>query len=115
MTNQADIIVKTILTHLKESGQMGLIASVVDGLKASSEYKNSMNHVVVTSALKLAPAELKVIEKYLKNSIGESYDLVQVVDESLLAGFTLQVNDLYIDASVLGKINTVSNILTAKD
>jgi F0F1-type ATP synthase delta subunit len=115
MTNQADNIVKTILNHLNESGQMGLIASVVDGLRQSSEYKNSINHVVVTSAIKLSPPELKIIEKYLNSSIGESYDLVQVVDQALLAGFTLQVNDLYIDASVLGKINTVSNILTAKD
>lgn len=115
MTNQADIIAKTILTHLKESGQISLIGSVVDVLKNSVEYKNSKSHVVVTSAIALDAGELKGIKTYLDRVVGDSYDLVEIVDKSLVAGFTLQVNDTFIDASVLGKINSVSNKLTAKD
>lgn len=115
MTNQADIIAKTILTHLKESNQIGLISDVVDALKKSSEYKNSKNHVVVTSATALDTAELKGITQYLDQSVGSSYELVQSVDSKLVAGFTLQVNDTFIDASVLGKINSVQNKLTAKE
>lgn len=115
MTNQADIIAKTILTHLKESDQLSLIGSVVDILKASPEYKNSKSHVVVTSATALDSTELKGIKSYLDKVVGDAYDLVEAVDKSLVAGFTLQVNDMFIDASVLGKINSVSNKLTAKD
>ena len=115
MTNRADIIAKTILTHLKESGQTALIGSVVDSLINSSEYKNSKSHVVVTSAVGLDATELKGITAYLDKSVGSSYELIQSVDSSLVAGFTLQVNDTFIDASVLGKINSVQNKLTAKE
>lgn len=115
MSNQTDIIVKTILSHLRESKQLELLASVVDGLMQSSEYKNSRNRVTLTSAVAMTATELATIHKYLKQSIGSTYDLQQSIDESLVGGFTLQVNDTFIDASVLGKINTVSNILTAKE
>lgn len=115
MTNASDIIVKTILTHLKQSGQMNQLGAIVDTLRATTQYKNGKNHVVVTSASKLGPHELKSITSYLGKSIGADYHLAQLVDTSLVAGFTLQVNDTFIDASVLGKINTVSHILTAKE
>lgn len=115
MTSQASIIAGTILTHLRQSGQMGLIGGVVDTLKNSSEYKNSKSHVVVTSALALDASELKDIKAYLDKTITESYGLVEQIDPKLVAGFTLQINDTLIDASVLGKINSVQNKLTAKD
>jgi F0F1-type ATP synthase delta subunit len=115
MTNQAAIIAGTILSHLKASGQMGLVGQVVDALKNSSEYKNSKSHVVVTSAQKLDASELKNIKSYLDKSLADSYELQESVDPGLVAGFTLQINDTFIDASVLGKINSVQNKLTAKD
>lgn len=115
MTNQSSAIVKTILSHLRDSGQLDLLGEVVDGLVQTSEYKNSKNHVVVTSAADLGASELKQIHSYLHKSLGDTYELTQVVDSGLVAGFTLQVNDTFIDASVLGKINSVHNKLTAKE
>lgn len=115
MTDQAQIIAKTLLTHLQEKGETQLIGQIVDILMSSSEYKNSKSRVVLTSATKLEVVQLKGIKSYLEKSVGKDYEFVEVVDPSLVAGFTLQINDTFIDASVLGKINTVSNKLTAKD
>jgi F0F1-type ATP synthase delta subunit len=55
------------------------------------------------------------ITLYLKSSLGTDYELVKLIDPSLVAGFTLQVNDTFIDASILGKINLVQNTLTTKE
>ncbi len=115
MTDQANKIANTIVAHLKAQGQLELLTQVVDILKASEAYKNSKNRVVITSAVALDASEIKQITAYLKSSLGVDYELVKLVDPSLLAGFTLQVNDTFIDASVLGKINMVQNTLTAKE
>ena len=115
MTDQASKIASTIIAHLKAQGQLELLGSVVDILKASEAYKNSKNRVVVTSAVALDTSELKQITSYLKSSIGGDYELIKHVDPNLVAGFTLQVNDTFIDASVLGKINLVQNTLTTKE
>lgn len=112
---QATTIAKTILSHLKANGQLGLISDIVEIIKNSSEYKNSHHHVVVTSAIALSPKETKSLKLYLDKKIGKSYSLEGVIDPSLLAGFTLQINDTFIDASVLGKINLVSNKLSTKE
>lgn len=115
MTDQAAKIANTIIAHLKSQDQLELLGSVVDILKSSDAYKNSKNRVVVTSAVALDAAEFKQISTYLKSSVGTDYELVKLVDPSLVAGFTLQVNDTFIDASVLGKINLVQNTLTTKE
>lgn len=115
MTDQAAVIAKTLLAHLKEKGETKLIPQIVDILLASPEYKNSKSRVVLTSVAKLEATELKSIKSYLEKSVGKDYEFVEVIDKSLVAGFTLQINDTFIDASILGKINTVSNKLTAKD
>lgn len=115
MSDQAKLIAQTILSHLKESRHLDLLGSVIDTLKNSPEYKNSKNHVVLTSPVDLSEPEEKSIRAYLNKSIGAEYELVRVIEPTLVAGFTLQINDTFIDASLLGKINTVSNILTAKE
>ncbi len=115
INDQAGSIAKTLLSHLKEKGQLSLIANIVEILKKSPEYKNSHHRVVVTSADALGHKETSNLKSYLDKKIGKSYSLDQILDPSLLAGFTLQINDTFVDASVLGKINLVSNKLSAKD
>lgn len=115
MPDQASLIAKTIVTHLRESNQITLLTQVIDALKSTSEFKNSQNHVLLTSAIPLTPKEVVSFRKYLNQKIVQAYDLVQVVDSSLVAGFTLQINDTFVDASILGKINSLQNKLTAKE
>lgn len=115
MTNQVDTIAATILKYLKDSGHISLIGRVVDALSSSSEYKNSKKRVVVTSAVELGSTDIKKINAYLVRHIGSEYELVQLVNKALVAGFTLQIDDTFIDASVLGKIDYVSNKLTVKE
>lgn len=116
MSTKSDLIVKTILSHLESTGQLDLLGEVVDALKNTTHYKNSKNRVVVTSATVLDTSELKSIKSYLVKSLnGEDFELKELLDPTLLAGFTLQINDTFIDASVLGKINMVQNQLTTKE
>jgi|GEM_PF-3398294 len=115
MTDQATVIAKTLLAHLKEKGEIQLISQIVDLLVASPEYRNSKSRVTLTSVTQLDSAQLNNIKSYLEKSIGKDYEFVTLIDQSLVAGFTLQINDTFIDASILGKINSVSNKLTAKD
>ena len=115
INDQAGSIAKTLLSHLKEKGRLSLITNIVEILKNSPEYKNSHHHVLVTSAISLTSKDAGSLKLYLDKKIGKSYSLDQILDPSLLAGFTLQINDTFVDASVLGKINLVSNKLSAKD
>lgn len=115
MQSQTVKLATTLIAHLKSAGQLDLLPQLVEALSASPEYKRAQNKVVVTSAVKLEGKELKQIETYVQKQVGAEYSFENIVDPSLVAGFTLQVNDTLIDASFLGKINAMQNTLYAKD
>lgn len=115
MNSQADKLASTLISHLKSVGELELLPQVVASLRASSEYKHAKNRVVVASAIPLDASELKGIKSYVAKSLGAEFELEQIVDQTLVGGFTLQVNDTLIDASILGKISSLQQKLTAKD
>lgn len=115
MSDQAAKITKTILQHLESTGQTALLGQVVALLQKSSAYQRSSTRVTITSAASLSAPDLKSLRHYLGQHVGPTYDLNQQVDPTLLAGFTLQIGDTFIDASILGKINSLHNQLTAKE
>lgn len=115
MSDQVQKIANTILTHLKQTKQINHLPEIVAALKSSSEYKKSLHQVVVSSATALDAVSLKSLTSYIEKRLSGAYELEQVIDPGLLAGFTLQIDDTFIDASVLGKMNYVQNKLTTKD
>lgn len=115
MTNRADLIAKTILKHLRGSGELKLLPQIVEAIKLSSEYKNTLNRVIITSPYKLGAREEKQLKAYVSRSVVGDFELKNILDPSLVGGFTLQINDTLIDASLLGKINSIQNQLTTKD
>ena len=115
MRTKADKLAATIVTYLKSAGELESLRGVVDALMRSTEYKKSVNQVVVTSASKLEGAALKQIESFIAKKVGHDYMLTTLVNEDLVAGFTLQINDTLIDASFLGKIMTIEDSLQTKE
>lgn len=115
MSTKSHKIVATLLTHLKNSGDLELLPEIVAQLTHSSEYGRSVHKVILTSATKFESSHRKTIEAYVKKQLGHAYDLREVIDPSLVGGFTLQINDTLIDASVLGKINSLQAKLAIKD
>lgn len=115
MTNPASDIAKTIISHLKSAKQLELLPAVVAALQSSPAYKLVHHQVTLTSAAPLEASQLSAIKRYLSTLTKEPYDLLELIDPGLVAGFTLQLDDTFIDASLIGKINTVQNQLTAKE
>ena len=115
MTNQANKLAATLIAHLKRSGELSLLPQIVASLKSSTEYQQAQNRAVVTSAAALDATERKGIKDYVTKTLGGEFEFIELIDPGLVGGFTLQVNDTLIDASVLGKISSLQQKLTAKD
>lgn len=76
------------------------------------EHYNSLKNIksaTVTTAEALTPEmEQKVLAK-VKEVTGSEASLKNIVDQSILGGFILRVDDVQYDASVSGKLNTLRN------
>ena len=104
-------LAETIVSYLRARGELSLLPEVVKSLESSARAARAGSRVTVTSAYKLSTSELKGLEAYVTRTMGGSYPIENVVDPSLVAGFTLQMGDTFIDASTRGRLETLSSEL----
>ena len=75
---------------------------LLSGTKGSSE-------VLITSAFELTDEQLKKVTDSLKGRYGDSLTVEQVVDNSLIGGFSIKCGDEVTDYSVKGKLEKLRN------
>jgi len=75
---------------------------LLSGTKGSSE-------VLITSAFDLTDEQLKKVTDSLKGRYGDSLTVEQVVDNSLIGGFSIKCGDEVTDYSVKGKLEKLRN------
>ena len=75
---------------------------LLSGTKGSSK-------VLITSAFELTDEQLKKVTDSLKGRYGESLTAEQVIDKSLIGGFSIKCGDEVTDYSVKGKLEKLRN------
>ena len=70
-------------------------------------YKSSKNikTVTITTAQPLSDTLKSKVMTMLSEQTHANIDLVQVVDPEIIGGFVIQMDDYYLDSSILSKIN----------
>ena len=75
---------------------------LLSGTKGSSE-------VLITSAFELTEEQLKTVTDSLKERYGDALTVEQVLDKSLIGGFSIKCGDEVTDYSVKGKLEKLRN------
>ena len=75
---------------------------LLSGTKGSTE-------VLITSAFELTDEQLKKFADSLKGRYGDSLTVEQVIDKSLIGGFSIKCGDEVTDYSVKGKLEKLRN------
>lgn len=86
------------------------IADQFERLRA--EYEQRVE-VMVTSAYKLTAAHKTKLSNALKKRLNREISITTQVDKSLIGGVILRAGDTVIDGSVRGRLNRLSEALTA--
>ena len=110
-TYKSDQMTKGILDYLDQKGEQNLLKEVTKSLQGQLAKKESTNEIVVTSVVKLSTAQLSKIKSIFFKKMNIKMPAVNKIDKSLLGGFTISVNDWFLDASVENQINTFKRIL----
>ena len=88
---------------LGESKRISLLPHI------SKEYRKGSSEVYITSAFKLTDEQLKKVTNSLKGRYGDSLIVEQVIDKSLIGGFSIKCGDEVTDYSVKGKLEKLRN------
>jgi F-type H+-transporting ATPase subunit delta len=97
------------LRVLNARGRAGLLAQVSQAYDDLLDELFGKVEVDVTVAQRLTPEELDEVRRRVSEALGKDAVVHQYVDESIIGGLLLRVQDRLIDASVRSQLRTLRN------
>ena len=94
---------------LGESKRISLIPHISKEYRKLLSGTKSSSEVVITSAFELSAEQLEKVTESLKVRYGDSLTVEQVIDNSLIGGFSIKCGDEVTDYSIKGKLEKLRN------
>ena len=97
---RAHPLVANLLQVLNARGRLNLLGAVTDAYADLLDEQLGNVEVDVTVAQRLDPDQLEQVRQRVSQALGKNADVHQYVDEDIIGGLVLRVEDRLIDASV---------------
>ena len=94
---------------LGESKRISLIPHISKEYRKLLSGTKSSSEAVITSAFELSAEQLEKVTDLLKGRYGDSLTVEQVIDNSLIGGFSIKCGDEVTDYSIKGKLEKLRN------
>ena len=112
-TGRASPTLVNFLGLLNNKGRIGLLSEIIDAYQVLLEAQLGNVEVDVTVAQKLTPEQLERGRERVSAAIKRNAVIHQYVDESIIGGLVLRVEDKLIDASVRHQLEMIKRQLLA--
>lgn len=110
-TQASKRVVEAVVDYLHDSGQEELIPDVLRDLEKAEQKATGANRAHIASVVKLTTPQLETVKKFVHNHLRLKIPVVSSVDKNLIGGFTLQVGDWFLDASIVHELNILKKSL----
>ena len=110
---RATPMIVNVLGLLNSKGRIGLLREIVDVYEELVEEQLGNVEVDVTVAQRLSPEQLEQVRQRVSKAIGRNAVVHQYVDDSIIGGLVLRVQDRLIDASVRYQLQAMRERLLA--
>jgi F-type H+-transporting ATPase subunit delta len=97
---RASPLVMNLMGVLNTRGRLNLLTAVADAYAVLLDEQLGNVEVDVTVAQKLDPSQLDQVRQRVSQALGKNAIVHQYVDEEIIGGLVLRVEDRFIDASV---------------
>ena len=102
------------LNLLVDKRRIDLFAGVKSQFDAMVRAQKGIVLATATSAVPLAPAQVKALEKSLEARTGKDIELSVAVDPSLIGGILIRIGDTVLDGTVKGKLERLREQLITR-
>jgi F-type H+-transporting ATPase subunit delta len=106
-------LVANFLGVLNAHGRLGLLEQIASAYSDLQDEASGKIEVDVTTAQKLSADELEQVRMKVSAALKKDAVIHQYVDESIIGGLVLRVEDKLIDASVRSQLETMKRQLLA--
>lgn len=106
-------LVSNLLGVMSNKGRLGLLGAVCDAYDDLLEQQQGKVEVDVTVAARLSPEELEQVRQKIGGALKRDAVVHQYVDESIIGGIIIRVQDQLIDGSVRKQLETMKRKMMA--
>lgn len=100
-------VLKGLLDYLKDTGEEKLLPEVTQTLGEVVVKSKKAEEIVVTSVVPLTDEEKENLQDILSKNLQGNLPIVNKIDKTLLAGFTIRVKDWFFDASLARQLESL--------
>jgi len=111
ITHKSDAVLQGLMDYLLETGEEKLLPEVSRQLDNVVSKSKKTDEIIVTSVVPLTQLQKENIKKILSKYLNISFPLENKLDKKLIGGFTIRVNDWFLDASLSHQLEFIRKIL----
>lgn len=108
---------QNLVTLLIENGRSGNLKEVANSVIHQYRVRNGIKKAIITSADKLSEEQLNAIIQKIKVDLAIDTNKIEVeqkIDESLIGGFILRIDDTQFDTSIKTRLNKIKQEFDTK-
>jgi len=103
----------SLIDLVVKNGREKYIPAIARMFIYETKKHNGITESVLTTAVKVDPAVKKQVSDLIANLFKTKVDLKENIDEDIIGGFVLKIEDNFIDASVRNKLRKIKKELGA--
>lgn len=111
ISQNSKAVISGLMEYLSQKGKQNLLPEVTQILEQRLAKEKQTNEIIVTSVVKLTSSQLITLKSILHNYLGTKFPIFNKLNERLIGGITIKVNDLFIDLSIGQEMNTLKRNL----
>jgi len=100
ISKKSDVVVNSLLEYLDESQEAYLLPEVTKELEALTKGADDAAKISVVSCVPLGKQQQEKLQRLIEKLLVKKLPVENKIDKSILGGFTLQIGDWFLDASI---------------
>ncbi len=107
-------ITMSLIDLVVRNGRESYIPSIARNFMNSTKKHKGITECILTTARELSSGMKEKISRMISSASGTKVELKEKIDETIIGGFILKIDDGYIDASIRNKLRKIRKELTGK-
>lgn len=103
---------KKFIRLITTNGREYMLSVIAESYLKLLKRQQGITEVTLTSAIQLDEATKATILAKVKGLVTAKVDVTEKIDKDLIGGFTIQIGDQMVDASVANQLSTIKQRLT---
>jgi len=109
-----DTLTLSLIDLVIKNGRESYLPAIARVFISQTKEHNGIAETILTTAIKVDDKVKKQIADFISDAFKTKIELKEIVDDEIIGGFLLRIEDKYIDASIKTKLNKIKKELLAK-